>query len=441
MKKARTALVLASVLILVGLVLNRWTVAYLFSADNHIESTVVRVIIWFFDICFVLLGFLLFKFHERLRFPTKKEFLLLLFGLIVGLILLEGGGRIWLGNFASDATFASFATYNMIQQRKHRYTQHPYLSWYPTPNYVNQEGDKHNSLGFRGEEVKNPKPKDQFRIVTIGGSTTYTTGVKSYKNSYPYLLQQELNNRGHETVRVINAGVGNYDSWNNLINFEFKVLDLNPDLLIVYMGDNDVETRLVYPFDAYRADNTGRIKAPSLPTINPWDRSVVVRMVMVPLGLSKSYGYLSSLNSAPTYVYGDCIRQKKRGTYPSGLFRKHSALDILEHNPPVYTKRNVKNIVAIAKEYDINVLLASFAFSPLSIETSSEFYKRAISENNNVIKQIADSYGLPFFDFAKAMPSNKKFWVKRGVHVNKKGARIKAHLFTDYIEHNGLIRN
>lgn len=315
--KKTSITIIATLLILAGLLLNQWTISLLFSADNQIDSLYYRVVIWAFDILMVLLGILAFKFRKHLRLPTKKESLLLLFGVIVGLVALEGIGRVWLSKVASDSTFATFATYNMLQKRKQRYSRHPYLSWYPTPDYENVEGDKHNSLGFRGEKVKNPKPKNQYRIVALGGSTTYTTGVPTYKKSYPYLLQRKLNNQGYKKdIRVINAGVGNYDSWNNLINLEFRVLGLNPDLLILYMGDNDFETRFVYPFKEYKADNTGRIKPPPIPNINPLDRSVVARMLMVPLNLSKSYGYLSSLNSASTCVYDDWMTQKVNGTYP-----------------------------------------------------------------------------------------------------------------------------
>lgn len=97
------------------------------------------------------------------------------------------------------------------------------------------------------------------------------------------------------------------------------------------------------------------------------------------------------------------------------------------------------NIVSIAKEHGIKVLLTSFAFSPLSKETSSKVYQQGISENNQILKQIANKYNMPFFDFAEVMPTKKKFW-HGAVHVNTDGAMKKAQLFANYIDNNNLIK-
>ena len=52
---------------------------------------------------------------------------------------------------------------------------------------------------------------------------------------------------GYSNVQVINAGVVAYASWDTLANFEFRVLDLDPDIVIVYHAINDVIARLVDP--------------------------------------------------------------------------------------------------------------------------------------------------------------------------------------------------
>jgi len=85
-----------------------------------------------------------------------------------------------------------------------------------------------------------PKPAGQFRIVCLGGSTTYTSDVKDYRDSYPYLLEKYLKAQGYNDVTVVNAGAGSWSSWESLINFQFRVLDLDPDLIIVYHGINDI---------------------------------------------------------------------------------------------------------------------------------------------------------------------------------------------------------
>ena len=58
----------------------------------------------------------------------------------------------------------------------------------------------------------------------------------------------------YENIEVINAGVPGYTSWETLINFQFRVLDIEPDLIIIYHGTNDTHARLVLP-KFYQSDN------------------------------------------------------------------------------------------------------------------------------------------------------------------------------------------
>jgi hypothetical protein len=42
-----------------------------------------------------------------------------------------------------------------------------------------------------------------------------------------------------------------------LINLELRVLDLDPDLILVYHGINDIQARFVWPPETYFGDNSG----------------------------------------------------------------------------------------------------------------------------------------------------------------------------------------
>ena len=95
------------------------------------------------------------------------------------------------------------------------YSEHHYLGYTLTPNYKSLDGlNIHNSLGCRGEEFSKKKQPGVYRIVMLGGSTTYTTFVQSYKESWPFLTQIMLRNVCNlDNIEVINAGVGGYDSY------------------------------------------------------------------------------------------------------------------------------------------------------------------------------------------------------------------------------------
>jgi len=364
----------------------------------------------------------------------KKTAWLLVISIAIGLFVLELGLRLWLNNFAPEHLLARYGTYEMIQKQPLRYSRHPYLSFYPTPNYENEDGDRHNSLGYRGEEITQPKPAGTYRIVAIGGSTTYTASVPTYQDSYPYLLEQELHERGFTNVEVVNGGVPYYDSWPILVNFEFRVLDLDPDLIIYYEGDNEEKTRMVYPHEAYVGDNTGRVSAVAIPKPSLIDMSVALRMLYSRFGEISHYGDLTRINGADTLVHFDYLEQIADGSYPHGLFETEDALDILENNPPIYTKRNLENIVAIAREQGVDVMFATYAYSPVEGErTSTPVYERAIEEHNAVTKEVATIEHIMFYDFASEMSPDEKYWIGDGVHVNEDGSALKAKLFADFL--------
>jgi hypothetical protein len=180
------------------------------------------------------------------------------FSILLLLGILEGLSKLYIEHFAKEQSFKKYASVEQLRQRENLSisSMHRYMGYIPTPNF--QRGkNKHNSLGLRGEEVILPKPEGGFRIICIGGSTTYTVDVDDYRLSYPYLLQENLNKKGFENVSVINAGMLSYTTYESLINLQLRLLDLKPDLLIIYHAVNDVHARLVWPPEAYKSDNSG----------------------------------------------------------------------------------------------------------------------------------------------------------------------------------------
>tara|TARA_Y100000590_G_scaffold453462_1_gene598560 strand:+ start:953 stop:2515 length:1563 start_codon:yes stop_codon:yes gene_type:complete len=98
-----------------------------------------------------------------------------------------------------------------------------------------------NSLGFRGEEFSPEKPDDVYRIFTLGGSTMFGHGATSDKTTIPGYLQDFFQNYDDEfKIEIINGGIQGADSSNELNLIENKIIPLNPDLIIVYDGWNDL---------------------------------------------------------------------------------------------------------------------------------------------------------------------------------------------------------
>lgn len=95
-----------------------------------------------------------------------------------------------------------------------------------------------NSQGFVGEELKEPGP-DLLRIAAVGDSCTYGGG---FFTAYPAKLQGMLEQRERPGVRyeVVNAGVSGLNSELALRRLRTRVLPLEPDVVTIYIGWNDL---------------------------------------------------------------------------------------------------------------------------------------------------------------------------------------------------------
>lgn len=94
-----------------------------------------------------------------------------------------------------------------------------------------------NRFGYRSADVAVPKPKNVFRILCLGGSTTYEG--RDNESTYPALLQKEL--RGAfpgRTIEVVNCGVEGLNSRANFLHMP-AYLEMEPDLVVGYLGIND----------------------------------------------------------------------------------------------------------------------------------------------------------------------------------------------------------
>ena len=112
---------------------------------------------------------------------------------------------------------------------------------------------------------------------------------------------------------------------------------------------------------------------------------------------------------------------------------------ILKENPPIYFRRNLENMIAVAQEHEVQILFSTWAHSPnLNDYASEDYYQQGFRENNDVVKEVAESHGIPMFDFASVMAQDAVYWAD-GRHVNEAGALAKARLFAEFIHDHGLI--
>jgi lysophospholipase L1-like esterase len=102
---------------------------------------------------------------------------------------------------------------------------------------------QHNELGLRDDPILHPKPDTVFRILNIGDSATWGLSLPDRMHTYSDRLEAALNadpSRPERlTYEVINAGTIGYSSWQARRWLEFYIGKLKPDVVTVFIGNND----------------------------------------------------------------------------------------------------------------------------------------------------------------------------------------------------------
>lgn len=347
-------------------------------------------------------------FFRRWIYVKRKKLLLFLSIFFLGIIFIE-------------------LVLNITYKRPMRFSPHQYLNYIGTPRYRSANGlNMHNSLGMRGPEIIMPKPTGRIRIAILGGSTVYEEFVQDWKQDFARQLEKHLKDvYPNKNIEVINAGLPGWDSWEDLINLEFRLIDLDLNAIIVYEGVNDVHARFVRP-DAYKADNSG-------------NKSQWVRKPCLILLCLKTVQLITGVDpynfdfGTPTYTHPT--------TNDYNAILGMTPMDALEKNPPIYFERNLRNIITVARENGIFVLLSIWAWSDqLSDYAASSHYQKGFNDLNDVVKKIGKTKNIPVYDFAAEMPKDKKYWAD-GPHNNLAGVTLKAKLFANYMVKNNFLTN
>lgn len=118
----------------------------------------------------------------------------------------------------------------------------PLLGWVLAPerdSYTIDAPVRTNALGLRDEPLA-PKAPGELRVLCLGDSFTFGQGVR-FEDTWPELLERCLE-RAHagRPVRTINAGVGGYDTRQELIWFLAEGRALEPDVVVIGFFWNDL---------------------------------------------------------------------------------------------------------------------------------------------------------------------------------------------------------
>jgi len=360
----------------------------------------------------------------------------ILYGLFL-IVICEITLRVYVVYLANPNQFEILASRNMLENRfgavsliKHRYLGHVNN---PAYQYKN---NRHNSHGFRGEELLDPKPEGTIRIVCVGGSTTYSQGVKDYQQSYPFLLNESLKEKGIE-AEVINAGVLNYNSLQTYINYHLRVKELQPDILIVYHGVNDMWPRMVWPHEAYLADQSGAYEPSRFHNYAFLRRISLIRIPLVLAGVITPDGVLEDiLEVSRTNRFHELRTQLFNKTYPKGIFKSVSLDSIIQTNSPVFYEKNLDRLIRHANSNGTQVVLSTFVYSDQFQGYFPEFnqvgFQRGIEDHNAVMRMLSVKHDIPLIDLAAELSVDKELFTD-GMHFTHLGNQKRVEIMANQL--------
>ena len=130
--------------------------------------------------------------------------------------------------------------------RLKRPVSNPQLSFVHLPNshaFLMGADVNINSQGLRDYEYPLQKAPGTYRILLLGDSTTFGWGVRQQDTAAKF-LERKLNTDlppGYNKVEVLNAGVGNYDTVQEVTYYETRGQGFHPDLVVLVFFINDPE--------------------------------------------------------------------------------------------------------------------------------------------------------------------------------------------------------
>jgi len=170
------------------------------------------------------------------------------FSLVIGLLLVELLTRIIFDHNGMNYGIEMWKYAKLLKQK----SQIPQLSHEHKPGTEAKLMGvqvKINSYGLRDHEYKIARPDRTYRILVLGDSMTFGWGT-AVENTYPKVLEKLLNDFSRPAsnpsnmiskYEVINAGVGNYNTVQEVTYFKERGIHLKPDMVLLGFYLNDAE--------------------------------------------------------------------------------------------------------------------------------------------------------------------------------------------------------
>lgn len=202
------------------------------------------------------------------RRPPAARLLALVAALAVSLLLVEGGFRLALATGVVTSDIWPLADVD-LSDAIHRYSADRRLVYECIPGATSSRDGvpvRINAKGFRGRDFDDAPAPGVARVAVLGDSITFAVEVRE-EDTFTVRAEALLRARGGPSVEVLNCGVTGYNSDQERVLLDERVLAYGPTLVVAAYCMNDLTP----------ADGIGPLAAASHP--DAWGRRLRSHLV------------------------------------------------------------------------------------------------------------------------------------------------------------------
>lgn len=338
--------------------------------------------------------------------------------LIVILLTLEIFGFFLVNKFEHIDRMRRYLSGDDNPDNKPLVTSHPYMGSIATPLYAYNGIQRHNIDGYRGARVPINKDSLSYRILFLGGSTTYSVAIMDPDSTWPRQIKSKLEQilvkntiLSGINVEVINGGLPMATSAEVLTHYLFKYRYYKPDLVVIHSGINDALS-YKWGYGKYNPDysfwKNGFDYLKPLP--NPFKWLLHSRFIGAVVVILRYNAYMELM---PNLHKGDKT--------PADWFSDSLYLTKPEQNA-FYL--NIRSLIREAKADGSDILLVPVIYNKAS-KYLAPGQENGIIWHNELLKILSNQFDVPFCDITNNIEQYKSHWID-AVHLNSIGVELKS---------------
>jgi lysophospholipase L1-like esterase len=302
------------------------------------------------------------------------------------------------------------------------FIEHPYLNYALNAEMPYGERKQFNAeYRIRRSEPIRPRDKVRWRALALGGSTTFGELIANEEDTWVFQLEQRVRKQCGMTCDVINGGIGGYTVLENSIHYMILLYNLQPDVVLLYEGLNDVDARL---FNVLTPDYSNyripwRSEGSVLPTANPV--------------ISWFYPYRYFLLSEVLKVKEIGIGGVVSPAHPP----PSEWAAALERNRPDVYRSHLRNLVQLINGGNRRLVVLPQHFKVVNPE--DEIFQMGVRQHNEVNHRVAEEFHLPFLDKLTAASTFVREDTFDNCHFNERGSVKMAEEIFQFLQQQELL--